>query len=129
VDEKQQVISCKVSEEEAEAIKASAAALSISVSEYVRKRALSRASEASTGDLEALIRYLMYMTNRLHIAVFSIPEVAGTLSTEQLRTIYDSAVPEAVQWMPELPKHMAKLQAQIAAHTSTAPPAAEKGAA
>jgi hypothetical protein len=122
VDEKQQVISCKVSEEEAEAIKASAAALSTSVSEYVRKRALSRASEASITNLEALIRYLIYMTNRLHIAVFSIPEVAGPLSTEQLQTIYESAVTEAVEWMAELPKHVAKLQAQM----TTAPPTAEK---
>jgi hypothetical protein len=129
VDEKQQVISCKVSDEEAETIKASAAALSISVSEYVRKRVLSRASEASTSNLETLSRFIIYMINRLHIAVFSIPEVAGTLSTEQLQTIYDSAVPEAVEWMPELPKHMAKLQAQITAHTNAAPPVAEKGAA
>jgi hypothetical protein len=129
VDEKQQVISCKVSEEEAEAIKTSAAALSISVSEYVRGRALSRTSEASTNNLAPLIHHVIYMINRLHIAVFSIPEVAGTLSTEQLKEIYDSAVPEAVEWMPELPKHIAKLQAQIAAHTSGATAATDKGTA
>jgi hypothetical protein len=125
VDEKQQVISCKVSDEEAEAIKAAAAALSISVSEYVRNRALSRASETSAPNLETLLHYLMYMINRLHVAVFSIPEVAGTLSTEQLQTIYDSAGTEAVEWMNGLPEHMGKLQTRM----NTVAPAPEKGAA
>jgi hypothetical protein len=129
VDEKQQVMSFKLSEEEAEAIKAAASTEGISVSEYLRNRAVPRSNETSPANLEALIRYLIYMTNRVHIAVFSIPEVAGTLSAEQLQPIYDSATAEAVEWMPELSKHMAKLQARITAHTSTAAPTADKGAA
>jgi hypothetical protein len=129
VDEKQQVMSFKLSEEEAEAIKTAASTEGISVSEYLRNRAVPRSNETSPANLEPLIHHLIYMVNRLHIAVFSIPEVAGTLSTDQLRTIYDSAAPEAVEWMAELPKHMAKLQAQITGHTSAAAPATNKGAA
>jgi hypothetical protein len=125
VDEKQQVMSFKLSEEEAEAIKATASTEGISVSEYLRNRAVPRSHETSPANLETLLHYLMYMINRLHIAVFSIPEVAGTLSTEQLETIYDSAGTEAVEWMNELPKHMGKLQTRM----NTAAPAPQRGAA
>jgi hypothetical protein len=129
MDERDQTIGFRVSAKERQALDEEATKAGVSLTEYVRSKAFSAASAAPTADLEALIRYLIYMINRLHVAVFSIPEVAGTLSTEQLQTIYESAVTEAVQWMPELPKHMAKLQAQITAHTSGATAAAEKGAA
>jgi hypothetical protein len=125
VDDKQQVMSFKLSEGEAEAIKATASTEGISVSEYLRNRAVPRSNEASAANLDTLLHYLMYMFNRLHIAVFSIPEVAGTLSAQQLQTIYDSAGTEAVEWMNELPKHMGKLQTRM----NKAAPAADKGAA
>ena len=126
MDEKQQqVISCKMSADEAEAINAAAASLGISVSEYVRSKVLASAGECLQGNLEALLRYLIYITNRTHIAVYSIAQNAGTLTTDQLRTIYDDAVTAGLRYMAELPERMTKTQAQIAAQTNTAPPAAE----
>jgi hypothetical protein len=129
MDERDQTIGFRVTAKERQTLDEEATKAEQTLTEYVRSKAFSAGNTAPTRDLEPLSRYLMYMINRVHIAVFSIPEVAGTLSTEQLQTIYDSAVPEAVEWMPELPKHMAKLQAQIAAHTSGAGAATDKGAA
>ncbi len=126
MDEKQQqVISCKVSADEAEAIKAAAATFGMSVSEYVRSKVLAPAGQGPQGNFDALLRYLIYITNRTHMAVYAIAGNAGTLTTDRLQTIYDDAVTEGLRCMAELPERMAKTQAQIAAQTNTAPPAAE----
>ena len=115
----------KVSIEEAETIDAAAKGLGMTRSDYLRSRVLSVPDSISTGNLEALLRYLIYITNRTHIAVYSIAENAGTLTTDRLRTIYDDAVTAGLRYMAELPERMATTQAQVAAQTTTAPPSAE----
>ncbi len=86
---------------------------------------LSDPTETPNHHFEALLRHLIYITNRTHIAVYSIAENAGTLTTDRLQIIYDDAVTAGLRYMAELPEIIAKAQAQIAAQTNTAPPAAE----
>ncbi len=123
-DKEKRIVSFQVSADELEAIEGAAAKKGISRSEYVRSKVLAAAGEPQ-GNFEALLRYLIYITNRTHMAVYAIAENAGTLTTDRLQTIYDDAVTEGLRCMAELPERMAKVQAQIAAQTNTAPPAAE----
>ncbi len=128
MDEKErQKLTVLVTAEEAESIKASAAKLGISVSEYIRNRTLARASDPPAGSFEALLRHLIFILTRLHVSVFAIAEAASTLSTEQLERVYDDALDEGLRYLAELPQHLAKAQQRLAAQTNTAPPAAEKG--
>jgi hypothetical protein len=120
VDEKQpQVISSKVSADEAEIIKGRAAARGISVSEYLRERALSKPTEASIEHLETLIKHCIYSTNRLHIGLYSIAEAEGKagrpLTNAELREVYDRARAEALQYAVKFPDNFAAMQAEIAA--------------
>ena len=124
-----QVMSIRLSSEELQKIDAEAAEAGMSRADYIRRTLLStRATppaDAGNSHIEALLRHLIYITNRIHIAVYSIAETAGTLSTERLETIYENSVTEGLQYMADLPHFIAKVQAQIAAHTNTAPSAAE----
>ena len=124
-DKDKRIVSFQVSADELEAIEGAAAKQGISRSEYVRSKVLAPAGQGPQGNFEALLRYLIYITNRTHMAVYAIAENAGTLTTDRLQTIYDDAVTEGLRCMAELPERMAKTQAQIAAQTNTAPPAAE----
>ncbi len=124
-EREQRMFNFKVSIQEAETIDAAAKALGMTRSDYIRSRVLSASSTIQTGNVEALLRYLIYIANRTHIAVYSIAENAGTLTTDRLRAIYDDAVTAGLRYMTELPERMANTQAQIAAQTNTAPPPAE----
>ena len=124
-EREQRMFNFKVSIEEAETIDAAAKGLGMTRSDYLRSRVLSVPDSISTGNVKALLRYLIYITNRTHIAVYSIAETAGTLTTDRLRGIYDDAVTAGLRYMAELPERMATTQAQVAAQTNTAPPLAE----
>jgi hypothetical protein len=76
-------------------------------------------------NLESLIRHLIYITTRTHIAVYSIVETAGTLSRERLQRIYDDACTEALEYIAKLGNAVAEAQPRIAEPTETAPPAAD----
>ena len=76
--------------------------------------------DVTTGKLEALLRHLIYMESRTHIALYSIHEMAGTLSTPALQGIYEHAVSESLKYMVALSDRIAKAQAQIAAEASSA---------
>jgi hypothetical protein len=118
-DKERQKLTVVVSPEEAETIKAAAAALGISLSEYGRNRMLAAAPDVTTGNLEALLRHLIYMESRTHIALYSIHEMAGTLSTTALQEVYEHAASESLKYMVALPDRIAKAQAQTAAETSS----------
>ena len=124
-DDNQIMLSFRLPADAVATIEARAAKAGLSRSEYLRARVLSDPAETPNNHFEALLRYLIYITNRTHIAVYSIAENAGTLTTDRLQTIYDDAVTAGLRYMTELPERMAKTQAQIAAQTNTAPPAAE----
>ena len=120
MDEKQQqVISSKVSAEEAEVIKGRAAARGISVSEYLRERALAQPTEASNDRLEALVKHGIYLANQIYVALFSIAEVQAKtgrfLSMEQLETVYAQVRADALVYAAEFPDSFAAVQAEIAA--------------
>jgi hypothetical protein len=115
VDEKQpQVISCKVSAEEAEAIKARAAALEISVSEYVRTRALSDPLTANRS-VEESLRYIIYLIENLHLSTYLIAEKSAFLQPQQLHEILKDATRQAALHAHQLDSNFARLRDLIAA--------------
>jgi hypothetical protein len=115
VDEKQpQVLSCKVSAEEAETIKTRAAALEISVSEYLRTRGLSD-PPTSSKLVEESLRYLIYMVENLHLSTYLIAEKSAFLEPEQLHAILKHATQEAALYVHHLDRNFARLRDLIAA--------------
>ena len=124
-----QVMSIRLSSEELQKIEAEAVEAGMSRADYIRRILLSARAiapaDAGNSHIEALLRHLIYITNRIHIAVYSITETAGTVSTDRLETTYENSQTEGLQYMADLPKIMAKVQALVAAQTDTAPPAAE----
>jgi hypothetical protein len=123
-DKERQKLTVVVSPEEAETIKAAAAALGISVSEYGRNRMLPSVADATSGDVGALLRHLIYMESRTHIALYSIHEMADTLPTAELKKIYDHAITESNKYMVALPDLMVRDRARIAAQAAGATAAA-----
>ena len=128
-----QVMSLRLSSEELQKIDAAAAEAGMSRADYTRSRLLpstpAPAPEVGSKHFEDLLRQVLYVVARLHAAVYSIAETAGTVSTDRLHEIYDECAQEGMRYLEELPKAIAKVQAQITAQTTAAPPAAEKGAA
>ena len=124
-----QVMSIRLSAEELQKIEAEAVEAGMSRADYIRRTLLSvpatAPADAGNRQIEALLRHLIYITNRIHIAIYSIAETAGTVSTDRLETIYENSVTEGLQYMADLPKIIAKVQALVAAQTDTAPLAAE----
>ena len=130
--EEERKVSFRISAEEDEIIKAAAREQGISVSEYVRARVLSdgatsdkSVAETRVSHIERLLRHLVYITSRTHVAVYVIPEIAGTISTRQLREIYEGARTAGLEYMADLPERIAKTEAQVASQTrSDNPPEA-----
>ena len=91
-DDNQITVSFRLPPDAVARIEARAAEAGISRSEYLRARAESLPEDSTTGNLEALLRHLIYMESRTHIALYAIHEMAGTLSTAALQEVYDHAV-------------------------------------
>ena len=131
-DKERRIVSFQVSADELQAIENAATKLGVSRSEYLRTKVLSTTSASeernpddSPRELERLLRHLVYITSRTHVAVYAIPETAGTISTKQLREIYDDARTAGLEYMAELPERMAKAEAQLASLSrSDTPPEA-----
>ncbi len=132
-DKERRIVSFQVSADEVEAIESAAANLGVSRSEYLRTKVLSASSastesnaEALLQHLEGLLRHLVYITSRTHVAVYAIPETAGTISTKQLREIYEDARITGLEYMADLPERMVKAETHIASQrrTDTPPEAA-----
>ena len=127
--EEERKVSFRISAEEDEIIKAAAREQGISVSEYVRARVLSGGTASDKGgaetrvsQIEGLLRHLVYITSRTHVAVYAIPEIAGIISTKQLREIYEGARTAGLEYMAELPERMAKAETHIASQGRTVTP-------
>ncbi len=128
-DKERRIVSFQVSADEVEAIESAAANLGVSRSEYLRGRVLSPAgaeadnnTEALLRHLEGLLRHLVYVTSRTHVAVYAIPESAGTISTERLREIYEGARIAGLEYMADLPERMVKAETHIASQSRTDTP-------
>lgn len=120
-DKERRIVSFQVSCDELQAIENASAKLGVSRSEYLRTRVLSttgaseeRNLDDSPRQLERLLRHLVYITSRTHVAVYAIPETAGTISTKQLRELYDDARTAGLEYLAELPERMAKAETQLA---------------
>jgi hypothetical protein len=127
--EEERKVSFRISAEEDEIIKAAAREHGISVSEYVRARVLSGGVPSDKGvqdtrvsHIERLLRHLVYVTSRTHVAVYAIPETAGTMSTKQLREIYEGARIAGLEYMADLSERMAKAETHIASQSRTDTP-------
>ena len=127
--EEERKVSFRISAEEDEIIKAAAREQGISVSEYVRARVLSDratsdkgAAETRASHIERLLRHLVYITSRTHVAVYAIPESAGTISSKQLREIYEGARTAGLEYMADLPERMAKAETQTAGQSRSDTP-------
>jgi replicative DNA helicase len=126
----------KVSADEAEVIQAAADQEGISrseclrnaISKYIRNRTQTPA-DAPTSNVEALLRHLIYIGSRIHIALYALHETAGTLSTAALQEVYEHAVSESLKYMVGLDDRITKTQTQIAAQANSAAPAANGTAA
>ena len=135
-EKEQRVFNFKVSVEEAEAIDAAAEKLGMTRSEYIRTRVLSPLINAPFANLEALLRFIIWTQNRLHIAMFSIPQAqrvkaeklreetetpddksfqeAALLDDEDLKAIYDDALERSLAFMIALDKRVLNLEGAIA---------------
>ena len=121
----QRMFNFKVSVEEAETIDAAAKAGNMTRSDYLRSRVLAAPPLTPTPEIERLLRHLVYIASRTHVAVYAIPETAGTISTKQLREIYEGARIAGLEYMADLPERMAKAETHIAGQNRTdAPPEA-----
>ena len=123
-DKERRIVSFQVYADELQAIENAAAELGVSRSEYLRTKVISttgasdeRNPDDSPRDVERLLRHLVYITSRTHVAVYAIPETAETLSTKQLRTIYDDARSAGLEYIAELPERMRKAEAGVANHS------------
>ena len=123
-DKERRIVSFQVSGEELETIEIAAANQGVSRSEYLRTKVLSASSASTESDaeglvrhLEGLLRHLIYITSRTHVAVYAIPETAGIISTKQLREIYEGARTAGLEYMAELPERMAKTDTHIASQS------------
>ena len=121
-EKEQRVFTFKVSVQEAEAIDASAKAENMTRSDYLRSRLLATAALTQTDETVRLLRHLVYVASRTHVAVYAIPESAGTLSTKRLREIYDDARTAGLEYMADLPERMAKAETQLASQSQTDTP-------
>jgi hypothetical protein len=132
-EKERRIVSFQVSGDELETIEIAAANQGVSRSEYLRTKVLSASSastesnaEALLQHLEGLLRHLVYITSRTHVAVYAIPETAGTISTKQLREIYQDGRTAGLEYMADLPKRMAEAETHITnqGRTDTRPDAA-----
>jgi hypothetical protein len=127
-DKEQKVITFKLSAEETEALDAKATAARISRSDYLRML-VSAPPQAGNEGLERLLRQLIYIMNRTHMAVYSIAEDAGLTSTEDLQKIYTRSQRAGIEYLAKLPERIAAVDAELKQTGGTAAPAAEKAEA
>jgi hypothetical protein len=114
-------LSFKVSTDEAQIIQAAADEKGISRSEYLRN-AISEyihnrkrtPADAPTSNVERLLRHVIYMASRIHIAVYSMHEMAATLSKDQLKTIYEGTRSASAKYLAELSDELTLTEARIA---------------
>jgi hypothetical protein len=128
-DKERRIVSFQVSGDEVEAIERAAASQGVSRSEYLRSRVLSATNEGTDKNIEAalrhlqtLLRHIVYITSRTHVAVYAIPEAAGRLSTRRLREIYDDARSAGLEYMADLQERLAKAETHIASQSRTDTP-------
>jgi hypothetical protein len=115
--DRQQRFYITVSEAEAETLARAASQQGVAISQYLYTKVFeantappSDGVQPPANNVNALLRHLIYIANRIHIATFAIPETAGTLTSEQLQAIYKDAAEETTNYLAALPQHLANTQ-------------------
>jgi hypothetical protein len=117
VDEKEQkTITFKLSAEETERLDAKVNAAGLSRSDYLRK-VLFAPAEPSNGNRDRMFRYVIYVLQRIHSAIYLIAEQTGkhgVLSTEQLQQVYLNSLNTTLEVMTEADENITKMEKDIA---------------
>jgi hypothetical protein len=129
-------VSCTLPSEFIPVIEEKAKARNMSRSEYLRTLILSGVETAASPspdsanpplskDPIALLQQLLYLGQRLHIALYRMPKITGSLSLEQLQEISADAANMSIAYMADLDRALAKTRQQITAAQASQPQAAE----
>jgi Ribbon-helix-helix protein, copG family len=133
-----QTISFQVSAEEAKGINSAAEAMGVSRSEYIRERVLSPIINTPGTSIEALLRYIVWTQQRLHVAMFSIVEYQSlfakneglpwpALSKEDLQGILGEAYGASIQFMATLHERLLRMEGQITEYQKNPPAEDDEG--
>jgi len=114
VDEITQTVGFRATPQEIASIDARAKAAGMSRADFARSKVVAAEEAPPQANVEALLRHLIYMASRIHIALYAIPQMAGTLSTKALKEIYEGTRSESVKYLAELSDVLAATQAKIA---------------
>jgi uncharacterized protein (DUF1778 family) len=129
MEEKDQTIGFRVSPKERELLSEQAKTAGLTLTEYVRSRVFLTSAEPNEEEIKKLLRQLIYITNRTHVAVYSIAEDAGLTSTEDLQKIYARSQRAGIEYLAKLPERIAEVDTELKQISCTAAPAAEKAEA
>src|SRR5208283_958364 len=113
MDEITQTVGFRATPQEIASIDARAKAAGMSRADFARSKVVATEEPPSQANLEALLRHLIYMVSRTHIALYAIPETAGTLSTEALEKIHESVRIEGLKYLVDLNDVLAATEVKI----------------
>jgi hypothetical protein len=120
MDEKGQMIGFRVTAKEREQLDAEAAQSGVSLTDYIRRKVLATEEVPPRANLERLLRHVIYMASRIHIAVYAMHEMAGTLSKDELKKIYEGTRPASAKYLAELSDELTSTEARIAEQVGSA---------
>jgi hypothetical protein len=78
------------------------------IQEVMTKYALDQADDGPNTDTTKLLRHTIYMLERVHEALYLMPERQGIVTTESLQSIYDQTLKGGRDYLAKLDKHVAK---------------------
>jgi hypothetical protein len=121
-DKETKILSFEVSAEQAKAVSEAARKTDISVSEYLRRRLLNLSQPLTENckDLRlaenpvALLRYALYLLQRIFSATLRVPYTLDQLNDEQLCEIADCGKELGIELLATLEEKMAGTEARLA---------------
>lgn len=122
-DAELKTITFKVSGEDAESIDKAVRESGLSRSDYIRQCLLNLSSPGKENPPEAplaenplaLLQQILYVVQRIHMGLYRMPKVIGSLTLEQLQEISADTVGMAVKYMAEVEAALSKTRSDIAA--------------
>jgi hypothetical protein len=105
-DDNLTTLTFKVTPDALAIIEAQAEKAGMNRSEYLRARALETREHA---DNVMLLRFIIFILQRIHSAIYMMPQAAGDLSIEQLREIYERTEAAGRNCMPGIDERIAAL--------------------
>jgi uncharacterized small protein (DUF1192 family) len=118
MDEITQTVGFRATAQEIAKIDAEAKAAGLSRADYARNKVIAPPNSASTDKLEALLRYIIFGLNRIHIAIYLMAEqpakTGEPLTLQDLKNISLAALTETLEMMAEFDQRIGQTQAEIA---------------